>query len=280
MHPLSGSLPRRMRGVLALDDLEPRARRFLPRPVFAYVAGRSERDASNADGRAALDALAFRPRVLRDVARRSQAATLFGTRHAAPFGIAPMGMSALAAYRGDVALGAAAQAAGIPMVVSGTALTRYEDVLAVNPGAWAQVYVPGEPDRIRALVARIAAAGAPVLVVTVDLPVATNPEHYTRAGFSSPIRPTPRLLWDGAVRPAWSIGVFLRTLAAQGMPHFENSTATRGAPILANEAVRDFGARDGLTWDHVRLIRDLWPGRLVVKGLSAPEDATLAAGAG
>ena len=56
------------------------------------------------------------------------------------------------------------------------------------------------------------------------------------------------------------------------MPHFENSFATRGAPIISRQAVRDFGRKDHLNWDHARLIRDLWPGKLVIKGLLAPGD--------
>ncbi len=273
-------LSRRMRGVEALEDLEPRARRFLPRPVFAYASGETERGASMADGRAALAALGFLPRVLVGVAERSAATPLLGRDWAQPFGIAPMGMTALSAYRGDIALARAAGAAGIPMVCSGTALTRLEDVAAANPEAWFQAYVPGEEDRIARLLDRVAAAGYGTLVVTVDLPVAGNPEHYRRAGFSSPVRPTLRLFLQGAARPAWSVGTFLRTLARHGMPHFENSHAERGAPILSARVARDFGRRAHLSWAHIRLIRRHWAGRLVVKGMVSPEDAAIAVGEG
>jgi L-lactate dehydrogenase (cytochrome) len=60
------------------------------------------------------------------------------------------------------------------------------------------------------------------------------------------------------------------------MPHFENSQATRGAPILARNVTRDFGARDHLDWSHLRLIRASWKGRLVVKGLMSADDARTA----
>ncbi|MEO0622713.1 MAG: alpha-hydroxy acid oxidase [Pseudomonadota bacterium] len=270
-------VPRRLRGVLALDDLEPRARRFLPRPVFAYVSGTTERDASNVDVRAAFAGLMLKPRVLVGVAERSLETTMLGQTWAAPFGIAPMGMSALAAYRGDLALAEAAQEARVPMVVSATALTRLEDVAAVNPDAWFQAYLPGDTERVMRLLDRVAAAGYRTLVVTVDLPVASNSEHYVRAGFSSPVRPSLRLLAQGAVRPAWSLGTFLRTLATTGMPHFENSHAERGAPILAARAAREFGRRAHLDWSHIAEIRRHWQGRLIIKGMVAPEDARLAA---
>ncbi|MGF1447627.1 MAG: alpha-hydroxy-acid oxidizing protein [Pikeienuella sp.] len=269
--------PWRLRAVEALDDLEPRARAFLPRPVFAYVSGATERDASNADTRAALAGLGFVTQVLRGVSERDAGVELLGQRWRQPFGIAPMGMSALAAYRGDLALAKAAGAAGIPMVVSGTGLVRLEDVKAENPDAWFQAYVPGDRESIAGLLDRVAAAGYRRLVVTVDLPVPCNPEHYRRAGFSSPVRPRPRLFWDGALRPAWSIGVFMRTLLTHGMPHFENSGAGRGAPILARRAAREFGRRAHLDWSHLAFIRTRWQGQLIVKGMTAAEDVRTAA---
>ncbi|HEY1228852.1 MAG TPA: alpha-hydroxy acid oxidase, partial [Ramlibacter sp.] len=191
----------------------------------------------------------------------------------APFGIAPMGMCALSAYRGDIALARAAGAANIPMVCSGTGLIALEDVRAANADAWFQAYVPGEPARIEALVDRVARAGYGTLVVTVDTAVSGNRENHVRVGFSSPLRPSVSLAWQGVTHPRWLLGTALRTLATHGMPHFENSQAVRGAPILSRHAVRDFGARDHLDWNHLRLIRRQWTGKLVVKGILSAEDA-------
>ena len=94
---------------------------------------------------------------------------------------------------------------------------------------------------------------------------------------ASPRRsPSLRLAWDGLTRPRWLAGTFLRTLLAHGMPHFENSFATRGAPILSASVLRDFSARDHLSWEHVARIRRQWPGALVIKGILHPDDAALA----
>jgi L-lactate dehydrogenase (cytochrome) len=92
-------------------------------------------------------------------------------------------------------------------------------------------------------------------------------------GFSSPLRPSVSLALQGITHPHWLFGTALRTLVRHGMPHFENSQATRGAPILARNVVRNFGARDNLGWDHLRLIRRLWRGKLVVKGILSEQDA-------
>lgn len=267
-----GSLAR----VLALDDFEPLARRRLPRPIFGYVAGAAETSASLADNRRAFGQWSFVPRVLRDVSARSQTIELFGTSYASPFGIAPMGLAALTAFDGDRVLARAAAKSGIPFVLSATSLTPLEKVIEAAPGSWFQAYLPGEDARIVALLDRVRAAGYRTLVVTVDLPVAGNRENNIRAGFSTPLRPSLRLMWDGIVRPRWLAGTMLRTLLAGGMPHFENSFAERGAPLLSSKAARDFSNRAQFSWRHIERIRGLWKGNLILKGILSPEDAALA----
>jgi len=261
--------------LLTLDDFEPAARRRLPRPLFGYVSGAAETGAARQDNRDALDAWRLVPNVLRGVEGRSVAASLMGETYAAPFGIAPMGLSALIAHDGDVAMARSAGAAGIPYVLSGSSLTPMEDVVGANPDAWFQAYLPGEEDRIRALIARVQATGFGTLVLTADTAVLANRENNTRAGFSTPLRVTPRLIWDFAIKPRWMLGTFLPTLM-QGMPHFENSDATRGAPIISKQAARDFGRKDHLNWDHLALMRNLWTGKLVLKGVIAPTDVAKA----
>jgi len=269
-------LSRTLRSILALDDFEHAARRRLPRPVFAYVSGAVETNASWRDNRAAFAEWGFVPRALVDVSKRSTRATLFGREYAQPFGIAPMGIVALSAYRGDVVLATAAGRARIPMAMSGSSLIPLEEVARANPDAWFQAYLPGDDARIAALVDRVARGGFGTLVVTIDVAVLSNRENNIRAGFSTPLRPTLRLAWDGITHPRWLFGNALRTLARHGMPHFENNFAERGAPILSRHVERDLTGRAHLHWGHLERIRKQWKGRLVVKGVAHPEDARIA----
>jgi L-lactate dehydrogenase (cytochrome) len=270
----------RFRDILSLDDFEEAARRHLPRPLFAYVSGGVEDNVAREDNRAAFREWRFVPRVLRGVSQRSQATTLFGHEYAAPFGIAPIGIAALYAWRGDLVLAGAARQANIPMAMSGSSLIRLEEVARESPDAWFQAYLTGDEERFVPLIERVARAGFGTLVVTVDVPMSGNRENNVRAGFSTPLRPTPRLVWDGLVRPRWLFGTFLRTLVRHGMPHFENNFATRGAPILSPHVLRDYSDRGDLDWSHFAKIREMWKGRLVVKGILDKEDARIAIGHG
>ena len=273
-------MTRRIQRMLCLDDFEAAARKHLPRPVFGYVSGAAETNASLSDNRRAFREIGFIPRVLIDVSKGSQQTSLFDQTYAAPFGIAPLGISALYAYRGDLVLARAAAAAGIPMIMSGSSLIRLEDVARECKRTWFQAYVPGDISQITALVERVAMAGFEKLVVTVDSQVAPNRENYLRAGFTAPLRPTLRLAWDGVTRPRWLFGTFLRTLVRHGMPHFENNFATRGAPILSPSVVREWSERGQLDWTHFALIRRLWKGTLIIKGILDTDDARMARDAG
>jgi L-lactate dehydrogenase (cytochrome) len=265
-----------LKNIHSLDDFQLLARKCLPRQLFSYICNGADDEVSMRNNRAAFERYAFVPRMLEGVAQRAQRIELFGKTYQSPFGISPVGLAAMWCYRGDVVLARTAQEMGIPAVMSGASLIPMEVVAAEAPDTWFQAYMPGDPTRVEALIGRIAKAGFKTLVVTVDLPVQVNPERYARNGFSTPLRPSVRLACDGLTHPRWLVGTFFKTLALHGMPHFENWRAERGAPILSATVERDFQARDHLSWQHLGVIRELWKGPLVVKGILRWQDAVKA----
>src|SRR5215510_13111548 len=94
----------RLKGILCLEDFEEPARRFLPRPIFGYISGAVEMNASLAANRAAFGEFEFLPRVLVSTRNRHQKTTIFGRTYDLPFGFPPMGATSLAAYMGDTVL--------------------------------------------------------------------------------------------------------------------------------------------------------------------------------
>jgi len=273
-------LPRRLRRILSLADFEAAARRHLPRSLYSFVSSGAEDNVSFAGNRAVFRDYGLVPRVLVDVSRRTQATTLFGRSYAAPFGIAPLGLCALTAYRGDLVLARAAAQANIPMVLSGSSLIRMEEVAAAGDSAWFQAYLAGDVPRITALLERVARAGFEALVLTLDTAVAANREINLRDGFSAPLRPSLRLAWDGISHPRWLAGTFLRTLLRHGMPHFENNYAERDVAVMSPNVLRQTSVRGQLNWEHFALVRRVWKGKLIVKGVLAKEDARKACDAG
>lgn len=271
---------RKLASILTLNDFEAAARKKLPRPIFGYVYNAAEDRKTYSANRTVFDDYRFVPRAFINVSSISLKTTLFDQEYDAPFGIAPMGISAISAYRGDLVLAEAAACARIPMILSGASLIPMEEVTATGGTDWFQAYLPGTPDAIEALIKRVQRAEFQNLVVTLDYPVPPNPEHNIRSGFSSPLKPSARLAVDGLLKPRWLLDTFCRTLLSHGMPHFENNYAQRGAPIISRHVARDFSGRSHFDWKYLDLVRRLWPGRLVVKGVLHPADAVRAREAG
>ncbi|WP_199540126.1 alpha-hydroxy acid oxidase [Paraburkholderia kururiensis] len=265
---------------LSIADLERDARRRLPASIFGYVSGAAEDHHTMANNRAAFGRWALVPRMLTGVAQRSQEVELFGVRYASPVGIAPMGLSGLCAHDGDLQLARAAQQERVPFVLSAASTVPLEEVAAAAPGSWYQAYLSADRSAISPLLARIERAGFAVLVVTVDVPLASLRENELRNGFSVPLRLSPKLVMGGLAKPRWLLSTFGRTLTTRGIPHFENFTAKRGGPIITGATGDHRSGRAALCWEDIEWIRSQWKGKLLIKGILHPDDARRAAAAG
>lgn len=255
---------------LSLHDFEAAARARLPRGLFGFVAGGSADGWSLANNRAAFERWALVPRTLATPPRRKQDLTLFGQAFASPFGIAPLGASALFHHDADVAMARAAAATQVPYVLSGASLTPMERIFEACPQAWFQAYLDGDRERTARLLERLRQTPCQVLVLTVDTPVPPSRELSLRQGFSLPIRPGPRLLLDGLLHPRWLLGTAARTLWSGGIPRMANLDAT--ALNRVTEPMPG-AACPPLDWDDWRFIRSRWDRALVVKGVVSPCDA-------
>jgi L-lactate dehydrogenase (cytochrome) len=259
-----------MKNILNLQDFERPARARLPRCIFGFIQGGSEDGVSAAANRAAFRDISFVPRILVDTSARSTCIATLGRQWDAPFAIAPMGAAGVAARDADRAMARAARQANIPFVLSGAALARMEDVIRENEEAWFQAYLTPDAGQNEKLVRRVEASGYRTLVITADVAVPANREADVRNGYSSPLRPSLRLALDGLAHPRWLAGTFLRGLASEGMPHFENFGGER-VPMLSRRGVRSH-RRDNLSWASLQQVRGTWPHRLVLKGVLAADD--------
>lgn len=270
------SVPHSLRRVMVLEDLDPLAHSFLPRVLWEFGSKGTEANLSRDGNRQAFDEIWLRPRILKDVAERTMEKTLFGKSFDAPFGISPMGASAMFGFEADLNFARATRAANIPCVMSSSSLIPMEKITEANPEVWFQAYVYADRDAIAELADRVWQAGIHHLVITVDTPVPGNRRADLRAGFEYPIRPGLRIALDGLTHPRWLVGTFLRTLMTSGMPHIENYGKERGIPIISRSAKQRNHVRDALDWDDLKWLRERWQGKLLIKGVLSPEDAKIA----
>ena len=244
------------------DDARRIAKRRLPWMVFDYIDGAAGAETGAARHRAAFDALTLRPRILRNVSKRSLATTIFGAPAERPFGIAPMGMCNLAAPGADLMLARLAAKYKVPHCVSTVASTALEEIIATAQGyAWFQIYFSGDGTGTFKLIERARHAGYQTLILTADVPEVGRRPRELRHGFKMPFNIGPRQFIDFALHPKWSLNALFK--GKPGMANFD----IPGYQFDRTES------RAGADWDTFARMRDAWPGKLVVKGVLDVEDA-------
>lgn len=259
-----------------------RAKAFLPRALFDYIDRGTEGESALSDLRRVFDARRVVPRVLQPVAAPDLTTWIMGRRHASPFIVAPTALAGLVRHDGEALAARAAQAAGVPFCAATQSSTSIEDIAARAPGAdlWFQLYVWRDRNETWKLLERVAALGIDTLLLTVDTPASPKKVHNIRNGFGVPLRPSARLAVDLALHPCWTLGVMGRYRMRGGLPSYANYPGKVAAQITA--AITDPRFSLDMVLDRAFLdeLRRRWPGKLVLKGIFAGDDAILAFDAG
>ena len=257
--------------IYSTEDARRLARRRLPRLVFDFVDGAAGREIGAARNVSQFDNIMLQPRVMADVAQCSSATTLMGQSYKVPFGIAPMGMCNLVHPQADKSMANAAKAMGFPLCLSSAASTSIEDMARMaGSHAWFQLYFGASREASLAMVERALIAGYDTLVLTVDVPQVSRRVRDLRNGFTVPFAMTPQAFFDFASHPRWSM-----SMLAAGTPRPMNYTDGNGSNTFDRGA-----SRSGADWAFLEVLRDKWPGKLVVKGVTSPTDASRIRGLG
>ncbi|MBT5570840.1 MAG: alpha-hydroxy-acid oxidizing protein [Alphaproteobacteria bacterium] len=275
------------RQALNIEDLRHMAKRRLTKALFDFCDKGSEDQIAMRDNRAALDRIKLRPRVLRNTSERHARSSILGKQHDLPILIGPTGPAGFVWYRGETELARAAAKANIPFTLASTSNTAMEKVYANGGGTqWFQLYVWRDPEAAFVTIQRALDAGFEALVVTVDSPVYNNREIDVRNGLVFPPKVTLQTAVDSLKHPRWLLGTAARYYMAEGkLPAFSNIHVPEEAKADATGYVsaksKSFLNRDDtMDYDYLRRIRDMWPHKLLVKGILHPDDAVMVADAG
>lgn len=257
---------RRLEGALTIGDLRTIAKRRTPKAAFDYTDGAAEGELSLARARQAFEDIEFHPDILRPAPDVDTSVQVLGGSSALPFGIAPTGFTRLMQTEGEIAGASAAGAAGIPFTLSTLGTTSIEDVRAANPSGrnWFQLYVMKDREISYALARRAAAAGFDTLMFTVDTPVAGARLRDKRNGFSIPPQLTLGTIVNAIPRPWWWYD-FLTTPKLE----FASLSTTGGTVGELLDAAMD----PTISYEDLGVIRALWPGKIVIKGVQNVEDS-------
>jgi len=267
-----------MRVMTCIEDMRLLARRRVPKMFFEYADHGSYAEETLRINRTDLERIKLRQRVLVDVARRDLATTIVGEPASLPLALAPIGLCGMQWGNGEILACRAAQAAGIPFCLSTMSICAIEDVAAaVERPFWFQLYVMKDRGFVRELIERAIAAECSALVLTVDLQVLGQRHCDLRNGMTVPPQLKIGNLIDIATKPGWAVSI----LRGKRKTFGNLAGHVRGMEDVRSLAQWIAGQFDpSLSWKDIEWIRDVWPGKLVLKGLLDVEDAKRAAKTG
>ncbi len=264
---------------LNIADLRELARRSVPHFAFEYVEGGAEDELTLHGNRRAFGRWRFIPRTLNDTRSRHLRTEIFSQPSSAPLVIAPTGFNGMLYPEGDLALARAAAHLGIPFTLSTFSTVRLEDVATRAGGRlWLQLYVMKDRAIARELIRRAAAAGYEALVFTSDANVFGSRE-WDRRNYRAPGKPTLRTTLDVLRHPRW----LTRHALHGGLPHFRNLESflpARATTALGGSTIIPELLDASICWEDLVWMRELWRGKLLVKGILDVRDAERAVALG
>lgn len=247
-----------MHNIINLHEYERAAEARLPRASYDYYASGAADELTIGANRMAFDALRLRPRVMVDVRERNCATMLFGQAISMPVLIAPMAFQVLAHPEGERATVRAANAAGIPMILSSLSTTALEEITAATQQpVWFQLYIYRDRGVTSSLVQRAEAAGCKAIVVTVDAPIQGKRERDMRNRFQLPR------------------GVEMKNLVASGKGNFPKTSEGSALAAYINSQFDP-----SVTWADIEWLRSQTKLPVIVKGILRGDDAAHAVASG
>lgn len=255
----------------SIDDLRIKAQKKIPKFAFEYLDGGCNEDVNLIRNTSELREVQLKPNYLRNHKGSSLKTKLFGIEYDAPFGIAPVGLQGLMWPNSPEILAKAAFEHNIPFILSTVTTTSIERAAELTEGkAWFQLYHPTE-NRLRDdIINRAAAAECPVLVILCDVPTFGFRPRDIRNGLAMPPKMNLANILEGFTHPHWS----LQTLK-HGIPNF----ATLKPYMPKNLDLKQLGKFMDQTFsgrlneEKIKPIRDMWKGKIVLKGVASEYDA-------
>ena len=256
-----------------VESLRRRAQRRVPRFAFDFVDGGANDEECARRNESALSAVELLPRYCIDTKSVSTEVELFGRRYAAPFGVAPMGSGGLMWPGAEEYLAREAQARNVPYILATPANASIERIAEIAPDVfWFQLYrFPQDNHAITFdLLRRAEAAGAHVLVPTIDSAGKSKRPRDIRNAVRVPFKITPRIFFEVARHPFWALA-----LSQTGNLRIENIVPYLSGRATGNTtaAAMQLRASGSHTWDELARLRDSWKRPFVVKGVLHPADA-------
>ncbi len=257
-----------------IEDLRQVCYRNVPKMFYEYVDTGSWTQTTYRENRTDFEPIKFKQKILVDMANRSLETQLLGKKVKFPAMTAPVGFMGMMWADGEIHMARAAQKFGIPFTLSTMSICSIEDLVeaGIEP-FWFQLYVMRDREFMKDLIRRAKAAKCSALVITVDLQVLGNRHRDIKNGLSTPPKFTIPNLINLSTKIPWGLRYLknrrwtFRNIAG----HAKNVSDLSSLSSWTKEQFDP-----SLQWSDIEEIKNLWGGKIILKGIMLPEDAQLA----
>ncbi|MEZ5653073.1 MAG: alpha-hydroxy acid oxidase [Burkholderiaceae bacterium] len=266
------------RPIACIEDLRILAKRRVPKMFYDYADSGSWTESTYRANESDFGKIKFRQRVAINFEKRSLETAMVGQKVKMPVAIAPTGLTGMQHADGEMLAARAAERFGVPFTLSTMSICSIEDVRqATTAPFWFQLYVMRDRDFMASLIERAKRAQCAALVVTLDLQALGQRHKDIYNGLTAPPKLTIRNMLNMATRPRWCMGM-LQTQRREFRNIVGHVKGVTNMASLSDWTAQQFDPR--LTWDDLQWIRDLWGGKIILKGILDPDDARRAADTG
>ncbi|MEY4472118.1 MAG: hypothetical protein RL671_422 [Pseudomonadota bacterium] len=255
-----------------IADFRELARRRLPWPVFDYIDGAADDEATKARNTSAFDQVDLVPDVLAGVAEIDTSITLMGRKSALPLMLSPTALQRVFHWQGERAVARAAEKFGLWFGISSLATVSIEETAALTQGPKLfQLYVHKDKGLNRSMIERCQAARFDCIALTVDTIVSGKRERCARSGFTSPPKFTARNLMGYAMKPRWGLDYLLREKFA--LPNLDTHVSEGTGEAVSIAGYFNTMLDQSMDWNTAADIRAQWGGTFCLKGVMSAADA-------
>jgi len=247
------------------EELRKRAKSKIPKFIFEYLEGGCNENINLYKNSKDVRDIELKPIYITEHKEADLKTEIFGHTYNAPFGIAPMGLQGFMWPKAPEIMAKAAGENNIPFLISTLTTATVERLNELAGGAWFQLYHPKGAELRDKLIKSVDAAGCPVLVLIIDMPTKAYKSWDMRNGFDMPPEMSVKNILQMMAKPEW----VLKTIY-HGKPSFSIMKP------FEDPANRQFHFDHKLDERKISEIRDMWKGKLVIKGVSSEEDTETA----
>lgn len=259
-------------------DFRSLAQRRLPGPIFNYIDGAADDEATYRRNTNAFDDVDLIPNVLRGVKDIDLSVTVMGQKLALPFYCSPTALQRLFHHDGERAVAAAAANHGTMFGVSSLGTVSLEELRQKHdtPQVY-QFYFHRDRALNKVMMDRAKAAGVEVMMLTVDSITGGNRERDLRTGFSIPFKLTLGGMYEFARKPMWGLNYVTHEKFA--LPQLDDHVDMSGGALSIGRYFTEM-LDPTMNWDDVAEMVAEWDGQFCLKGVMSVEDARRAADIG